>query len=78
MVTVADNGIGIAAHDLGRLFQPFQRLNLQRLYEGSGLGLALARQIAEAHGGSITVASTPGQGSQFTVTLPAADSAPAR
>jgi signal transduction histidine kinase len=76
-VTVADNGIGIAAEDLGRLFQPFQRLNLQRLYEGSGLGLALAREIAEAHGGSIAVASTPGEGSRFTVRLPAADAAQA-
>lgn len=69
-VTVADNGIGIAEADLPKLFRPFQRLNLRRRYEGTGLGLALCRQIAQRHGGEIHVASVPGEGSRFTVRLP--------
>ena len=76
-VTVADQGIGIAADDVHKLFQPFQRLHLRREYEGTGLGLALAQQIALAHGGGIEVVSTPGQGSRFTVTLPLAAERPA-
>lgn len=70
VVTVVDNGIGIAADDLARLFKPFSRLNLRRHYEGSGLGLALCRQIAMLHGGRIEVESKPGEGSRFTVRLP--------
>ena len=68
--SVADNGIGIAPEDLNRLFQPFKRLNPQHRFEGAGLGLALARQLAELHGGRIEVQSTPGSGSVFTVLLP--------
>jgi signal transduction histidine kinase len=60
LVTVADQGIGIAAADLPKLFQPFQRLHLRRQYEGTGLGLAMARQIAQAHGGDVQVQSEPG------------------
>lgn len=71
-VTVRDNGIGIAPADLTRLFQPFQRLHLRRHYEGTGLGLALVRQIAQAHGGDVQVSSTPGEGTAFTVRLPLA------
>ena len=69
-IAVADNGIGIAPEDLNRLFQPFKRLNPQHRFEGAGLGLALARQLAELHGGRIEVQSTPGSGSVFTVLLP--------
>ena len=71
-ITIVDNGIGIEPENLPKLFQPFQRLQLRRLYEGTGLGLALARQIAEAHGGEIVVASVPGEGSRFSVRLPLA------
>ncbi len=69
---VHDTGIGIAPQDLGRLFQPFSQIDssLSRESEGTGLGLALVRRLAEAHGGSVTVASVPGQGSRFTVALP--------
>lgn len=71
-VAIQDNGIGIAEDDLGKLFRPFKRLNLRRNYEGTGLGLALCQQIAEMHGGRITVYSEPGQGSCFEVSLPSA------
>lgn len=69
-VAVADNGIGIAPEHAGRLFQPFQRLNLKSEYEGTGLGLAVARQVAEAHGGTIAVRPNAGQGTVFEVLLP--------
>ncbi|MDP2418341.1 MAG: ATP-binding protein [Hydrogenophaga sp.] len=71
-VTVADNGIGIAAHEIDKLFQPFQRLRLRREYEGNGLGLSLCQQIAHIHGGNISVSSVPGDGTRFVVKLPLA------
>jgi len=69
---VYDTGIGIAPEDLSRLFQPFQQLDagLSRSHEGTGLGLALVRRLAELHGGSVTVESTYNKGSCFTITLP--------
>ncbi|WP_127807162.1 hybrid sensor histidine kinase/response regulator [Hydrogenophaga sp. NH-16] len=69
-IRVQDNGIGIAPHHIEKLFQPFARLNLRREFEGSGLGLALCRQIVEAHGGTLTVQSVLGAGSSFEVHLP--------
>ncbi len=71
-ITVWDTGIGIKNEELPRLFQPFMQLDarLSREYEGSGLGLALSKQLAELFGGSIHVESVPGKGSRFTVTLP--------
>ncbi|NTU80130.1 MAG: hypothetical protein HGA45_12110, partial [Chloroflexales bacterium] len=70
--TVWDTGIGIAEDDLPRLFQPFVQLDskLSRQYAGTGLGLALVQRLVQAHGGSVAVSSTPGQGSRFSVTLP--------
>jgi len=72
LFTVHDTGIGIAPEDLGRLFQPFSQIDsrLSRESEGTGLGLALVRRLAEAHGGSVTVESMVGQGSRFTIALP--------
>lgn len=69
---VWDTGIGIAPEKLSHLFQPFVQIDgsLQRPFEGTGLGLAIAHRIAELHGGSIDVQSTPGQGSRFTLALP--------
>jgi signal transduction histidine kinase len=69
-IVVADNGIGIAAEDIQKLFVPFMRLNLRRHYEGTGLGLALCRHAAHAHGGEIVVRSRQGLGSEFVVRLP--------
>ena len=69
-LTVADRGIGIALAQQSRLFMPFQRLHLRRDYDGTGLGLALCRQIARAHGGDIELQSAPGQGTRLTVRLP--------
>ncbi len=70
MLAVSDTGIGIADQDLPRVFERFYRGDRSRTQTGTGLGLSLARAIASAHGGAITVASTPGAGSTFTVTLP--------
>jgi CheY-like chemotaxis protein len=69
---VWDDGIGIATEDMDRLFKPFVQLDarLARAYEGTGLGLALVRCLTELHGGTVTLASRPGEGSRFTVTLP--------
>lgn len=69
---VTDTGIGIPAPALDQLFEPFQQVDsqLNRQYEGTGLGLALSRQLARLHGGDITVDSHPGQGSTFTLWIP--------
>nr|WP_242018525.1 response regulator [Pseudanabaena sp. FACHB-1998] len=69
---VKDTGIGIAPQDLSRLFQPFSQLDssLNRQYEGTGLGLAMVKQITNLHGGTVDVQSQLGQGSCFTVALP--------
>ncbi len=70
VIHVTDNGIGIEPQDLPKLFQPFQRLHLRKHYDGTGLGLALVRQVATAHGGSVEIASRPGSGTRITVRLP--------
>jgi signal transduction histidine kinase/CheY-like chemotaxis protein len=69
---VSDTGIGIDPSQLNLLFQPFTQLDsrLNRQYEGTGLGLALTRKLARLHGGDVTVESTVGKGSQFTLLLP--------
>lgn len=70
---IRDRGHGIPPEDLARLFTPFFRADSSRSRDtgGFGLGLALARRIAEAHGGTLTVDSTVGHGSSFVLTLPA-------
>ena len=67
---VEDNGIGFDPKYLDRIFNAFQRLHSRSEYEGTGMGLAICRKIAERHGGHITAKSTPGQGATFIVTLP--------
>jgi two-component system sensor histidine kinase/response regulator len=71
-LSVTDTGIGIGPDDLKRLFQPFVQLDsgLARRYEGTGLGLALIKQLVELHGGLLSVKSKLGYGSEFTVWLP--------
>jgi PAS domain S-box-containing protein len=71
-ISVTDTGIGIAEKDLGRLFTEFQQLDAGRgqRQEGTGLGLALTKRMAELHGGQVTVESEPGKGSTFTLRLP--------
>jgi heavy metal sensor kinase len=70
VVSVQDTGIGISSSDLPRIFERFYRCDQSRSLAGIGLGLSLARAIARAHSGDITVVSTPNQGSTFNVTLP--------
>ncbi|MBN1206137.1 MAG: PAS domain S-box protein [Myxococcaceae bacterium] len=69
-MVVRDQGIGISAEDQARLFQRFERLASERHFSGFGLGLWIVRQILDAMGGRIHVASAPGRGSAFTVELP--------
>jgi signal transduction histidine kinase/CheY-like chemotaxis protein len=72
-VTVADTGVGIAPADQARVFEEFQQVgDDEGRRAGTGLGLALTRRLVEAHEGTITLESAPGQGSTFTVRLPAA------
>jgi PAS domain S-box-containing protein len=73
-VLVRDTGIGIPADQLDRIFEPFVqvRADLTRTAEGTGLGLAISRDLARGMGGDLTVESTPGAGSTFTLTLPRA------
>ena len=69
-ITVTDTGTGISAEDLPHIFERFYRCDRSRSEAGTGLGLSLARAIARAHGGDITVESRPDLGSAFTATLP--------
>lgn len=70
-ITVADTGIGIATHQLTRVFEPFVQVDteLTRTRDGTGLGLAISRDLAPGMGGELAVASTLGAGSTFTLTL---------
>lgn len=73
VIEVADQGIGIKASELPHVFERFYRADSSRSkqqHSGYGLGLALARDIVERHGGTVTAVSTPGKGATFTVRLP--------
>jgi signal transduction histidine kinase len=72
---IEDQGLGIAPEDLGRIFSRFQRTDAARRagIPGTGLGLALAREVAEQHGGRLEVASELGVGSVFTLRIPLAE-----
>ncbi|WP_405150307.1 SpoIIE family protein phosphatase [Sphaerisporangium sp. NBC_01403] len=72
VVTVADTGIGVPEHELPRLFERFHRIESarSRSNEGSGIGLALVRELVGLHGGSITAGSAEGEGTTFTIRVP--------
>jgi len=70
-IAVEDNGIGFEEIYLDRIFRVFQRLHGRGDYEGTGMGLAICREIVERHHGWVTARSAPGRGSTFLVTLPA-------
>ncbi|MFL6699728.1 MAG: ATP-binding protein [Vitreoscilla sp.] len=78
-IRVSDQGVGIAPEDRGRVFEQFVRVGDRMRTPGLGLGLYITRQLVEAHGGTISVESTLGEGSTFTVALPMAttDAVPA-
>jgi signal transduction histidine kinase len=69
-ITVEDNGVGFDPQYADRMFQVFQRLHSRKEFEGTGVGLAICRKIAERHGGQITAQSQVGQGAKFSITLP--------
>jgi signal transduction histidine kinase/ActR/RegA family two-component response regulator len=68
-IAVTDTGRGIAPESIEKLFIPFERLDADSDVQGTGLGLALSQRLVEAMGGTLTVTSTPGEGSTFTVEL---------
>ena len=74
-IAIFDTGIGIAPEHISHIFQPFIQIDsaLNRRYEGTGLGLALVKQIVELHGGSVGLTSEVGVGSCFTIDLPCVD-----
>ncbi len=73
-ISVADQGIGMAPEEIPIALTPFRQVNsgLQRKYEGTGLGLPIAKQLVELHGGTLAIASAPGAGTTVTVLLPPA------
>ncbi|MBS1828298.1 MAG: response regulator [Acidobacteria bacterium] len=74
--TVRDTGIGIAPHQIPRLFQPFNQVDsaITRKYGGTGLGLAISQRLCSMMGGAISVESRLGEGSAFTIRIPASPS----
>ena len=69
-IEVEDHGVGINLQDQERIFEEFEQIRSEAPLEGTGLGLALARRFVEAHGGTLSVESSPGAGSVFTMRLP--------
>lgn len=72
MIEIADNGIGIDPRHFQKIFLPFERLNPSQAVPGTGIGLAIVQRCVDKMRGRVSVASTPGQGATFSITLPAA------
>lgn len=70
VVSFVDNGIGFEQSNADQIFDIFKRLHTRQEYEGTGMGLAMCKKIAENHGGHIYATSTPGEGARFMVILP--------
>jgi signal transduction histidine kinase len=70
IISVRDTGVGISREDQARIFEDFYQLGPGMAQEGTGLGLALTKRLVDLHGGELTLESTPGAGSTFTVRLP--------
>jgi len=77
-IVVRDSGVGISAEQLPRVFERFYQADasVTRPYEGTGIGLALVKELVELHGGEVTAESVVGEGSTFTVRLPLGEGAP--
>ena len=75
LIVVSDTGVGISAENLPYIFEKYVQVDKssQKCREGSGLGLAVVKELAELHGGWVSVRSEYGQGSEFTVFIPAGD-----
>jgi len=75
VIRVADDGVGIAPQDISRIFERFYRVDKARSAKlgGTGLGLSIVKHIIRAHHGQVTVESSPGKGSVFTLHLPSVD-----
>ena len=71
ILDVEDNGVGISADEIDKVFEDYHRSDTGNVAKGHGLGLALVKAVAEKHGGSVTCKSELGKGSQFTLMLPA-------
>jgi signal transduction histidine kinase len=69
-IVVEDNGQGLSADDMQRIFLLFQRLRTEKTHEGHGVGLAIAKAIVERHGGTILAQGEPGRGTRFVIRLP--------
>ena len=71
-VSVSDTGVGVKREEFEKIFQPLYQIDptSKRVYGGTGMGLAIAKDLVEAHGSKITVGSEPGKGSSFSFTLP--------
>jgi signal transduction histidine kinase len=78
VILIEDNGIGFDDQYAERIFGAFQRLHGRTAYEGTGIGLSIARKIAWRHGGDITASGVPGEGATFRLTLPLAPAAAVR